>query len=135
MEKIRLLIVDDEDAFRRTILKRLKKRGISIEEAGSGEDCLSILGKRPIDVVVLDVKMPDMDGIETLRHIKKRYPRIEVIMLTGHATTQDGVDGIKTGAFDYLSKPIELEHLLGKMLSVFESSYLPYNHENHSQLH
>ncbi|MCJ7809581.1 MAG: response regulator, partial [Desulfobulbaceae bacterium] len=107
--------VDDEDAFRRTIVKRLKKRGISIEEAGSGEECLSILEEKPMDVVVLDVKMPGMNGIEVLRHVKERYPKTEVILLTGHASTQDGVGGIKTGAFDYLSKPIELEHLLGKI--------------------
>ncbi len=115
-----MLIVDDEDAFRRTIVKRLKKRGISIEEAGSGEECLSIIEKKPMDVVVLDVKMPGMDGIETLHHIKKKHPKTEVIMLTGHTTTQDGVDGIKTGAFDYLSKPIELEHLLGKIKQAHE---------------
>jgi DNA-binding response OmpR family regulator len=112
MENIRLLLVDDEEEFRRTITKRLKRRGIAPEQAGTGEECLSILEKSPMDVVVLDVKMPGMNGIETLHHIKEKYPKTEVIMLTGHATTQDGVDGIKTGAFDYLTKPIELEHLL-----------------------
>lgn len=120
MEKVRLLIVDDENAFRRTVAKRLMKRGIDTKQAVSGEECLEILKKDPVDVVVLDVKMPGMDGIETLHHIKKKYPKTEVIMLTGHATTQDGVDGIKTGAFDYLSKPIELEHLLGKIRQAYE---------------
>lgn len=120
MEKVRLLIVDDEDAFRRTVAKRLMKRGIDTKQAVSGEECLEILKKDPVDVVVLDVKMPGMDGIETLHHIKKKHPKTEVIMLTGHATTQDGVDGIKTGAFDYLSKPIELEHLLGKIRQAYE---------------
>jgi two-component system NtrC family sensor kinase len=120
MENIRLLLVDDEEEFRRTITKRLKRRGLVPEQAGSGEECLSILEKRPMDVVVLDVKMPGMNGIETLHHIKEKYPKIEVIMLTGHATTQDGVDGIKTGAFDYLTKPIELEHLLGKIKQAHE---------------
>ena len=120
MENIRLLLVDDEEEFRRTITKRLKRRGLDPEQAGTGEECLSILEKTPMDIVVLDVKMPGMNGIETLHHIKKRYPKIEVIMLTGHATTQDGVDGIKTGAFDYLTKPIELEHLLGKIKQAHE---------------
>ena len=120
MENIRLLLVDDEEEFRRTITKRLKRRGIAPEQAGTGEECLSILEKTPMDVVVLDVKMPGMNGIETLHHIKEKYPKIEVIMLTGHATTQDGVDGIKTGAFDYLTKPIELEHLLGKIKQAHE---------------
>ena len=114
-KSIRLLIVDDEDTFRRTIAKRLQKRGISIEEAGSGEECLSILEEKPMDVVVLDVKMPGMNGIEVLRHVRERYPETEVILLTGHASTQDGVGGIKAGAFDYLTKPVELEHLLGKI--------------------
>ena len=120
METMRLLLVDDEENFRRTIAKRLKKRGITSEQAGTGAECLSILQEKPIDVVVLDVKMPGMNGIETLQHIKEKYPKIEVIMLTGHATTQDGVDGIKTGAFDYLTKPIELEHLLGKIRQAHE---------------
>lgn len=115
MDKIRLLLVDDEDEFRQTISKRLKKRGIVPEQAKNGEECLAILEKRPMDVVVLDVKMPGMNGIEVLYHIKERHPRTEVILLTGHATTQDGVGGIKSGAFDYLSKPIKLEHLLGKI--------------------
>ncbi|MCD4715306.1 MAG: response regulator [Desulfobacterales bacterium] len=120
MNNIRLLLVDDEDDFRRTIAKRLGKRGIAPEEAGTGEECLAILEKHPMDVVILDVKMPGMDGIETLHHIKEKYPKTEVIMLTGHATTRDGVDGIKKGAFDYLSKPIELEHLLGKIKQAHE---------------
>ena len=120
MNDIRLLLVDDEEDFRRTIAKRLKRRGIAAEQAESGEECLSILKQKPMDVVVLDVKMPGMNGIETLHHIKEKYPKTEVIMLTGHATTQDGVDGIKTGAFDYLTKPIELEHLLGKIKQAHE---------------
>lgn len=120
MEPIRVLLVDDEDDFRQTVAKRLIKRGIDAKQAASGEDCLNTLEKEPADVVVLDVKMPGMNGIETLHHIKKNHSRIEVIMLTGHATTQDGVDGIKSGAFDYLSKPIELEHLIGKIRQAHE---------------
>ena len=120
MNNIRLLLVDDEDGFRRTIAKRLAKRGIDPEQAINGEECLSVLKNKPMDVVVLDVKMPGMNGIEVLHHIKDKYPKIEVILLTGHATTQDGVEGIKLGAFDYLSKPIELEHLLGKIRQAFE---------------
>ena len=115
MEHTRILLVDDEGDFRTTIAKRLVKRGMEVEQAGSGEESLVILQDKPVDVVILDVKMPGMGGIETLHQIKKKYPEVEVIMLTGHATTQDGVEGIKTGAFDYLTKPIELEHLLGKI--------------------
>jgi len=120
MESVRILLVDDENDFRRTVAKRLMKRGMETKQAASGEECLDILKNDPVDVVVLDVKMPGMDGIETLHRIKKNHPEIEVIMLTGHATTQDGVDGIKTGAFDYLGKPIELEHLLGKIRQAHE---------------
>ncbi len=120
MKDIRLLLVDDEDDFRQTLAKRLAKKGIPPEQAENGEKALSILEKKEMDVVVLDVKMPGMDGIEVLRHIKKKHPRTEVIFLTGHAATQDGVDGIKTGAFDYLSKPIEFEHLLSKIKQAYD---------------
>ena len=120
MHNIRLLLVDDEDDFRQTLAKRLTKKGIPPEQAENGEKALSILEKKRMDVVVLDVKMPGMDGIEALHHIKKKYPKTEVIFLTGHAATQDGVQGIKTGAFDYLSKPIEFEHLFGKIKQAYE---------------
>jgi two-component system NtrC family sensor kinase len=120
MEGMRLLLVDDEEEFRRTIAKRMKLRGIVSEQSASGEECLSVLEKKAMDVVVLDVKMPGMSGIEALHHIKKKYPKIEVILLTGHATTQDGVEGIKAGAFDYLSKPIELDHLLEKIKHAYD---------------
>ena len=120
MEGIRLLLVDDEEEFRRTIAKRMKLRGIVPDESASGEECLAFLEKKTVDVVVLDVKMPGMSGIETLYHIKKKHPKTEVILLTGHATTQDGVEGIKRGAFDYLSKPIELDHLLEKIKHAYD---------------
>jgi signal transduction histidine kinase len=116
---IRLLLVDDEEDFRRTIAKRLKKRGLAPEEAGSGNECLALLENKAVDIVVLDVKMPGMDGIETLRHIKEKFPGTEVILLTGHAVTSDGISGIKSGAFDYLSKPIEFEHLLSKIKQAY----------------
>ncbi|MFC1813034.1 ATP-binding protein [Thermodesulfobacteriota bacterium] len=120
MENIRLLLVDDEEHFRHPLVKRLTKRGMPPREAGSGEECLSILAETPVDVIILDVKLPGMNGIETLNLIKKQYPTTEVILLTGQATTQDGVEGIKSGAFDYLTKPIELEHLIGKIKQAHE---------------
>ena len=116
MKDIRLLLVDDEDNFRQTLFKRLAKRGLIVEQAADGNECLSILQNQAMDVVVLDVKMPGISGIEVLKQIKDHYPKIEVILLTGHATTADGVEGIKLGAFDYLSKPIELEHLYFKII-------------------
>jgi signal transduction histidine kinase len=120
IKTVRLLLVDDEDRFRQTIAKRLAKRGITSDQAADANECLSILKKKPMDVVVLDVKMPGMSGIEALQHIKDNYPNTEVILLTGHATTSDGVEGIKAGAFDYLMKPIELEHLYNKILQAKE---------------
>ena len=120
MKTIRLLLVDDEDHFRQTIAKRLAKRGLASEQAANGNECLSILDKKEMDVVVLDVKMPGMNGIEVLRNITAKYPKTEVILLTGQATTSEGVEGIKSGAFDYLMKPIELEHLFNKILQAYE---------------
>ncbi len=120
MKIIRLLIVDDEDVYRNNIARLLANRNIEARQAVSGEDCLAVLEKHPMDVVVLDVKMPGMGGIITLDRIKKAYPATEVILLTGQATTKDGVDGIKTGAFDYLSKPVEIEHLVNKIGQAFD---------------
>jgi two-component system, NtrC family, sensor kinase len=120
MEKTRILLVDDEDAFRISLGKRLATRNLGVLQAANGEQCLAVLDKEPVDVVILDVKMPGMDGIETLHHIKKRHASTEVIMLTGHATTQDGIEGIRSGAFDFLTKPVEFEHLLGKISQAHE---------------
>jgi two-component system, OmpR family, response regulator len=112
METLRVLIVDDEDDFRETIVKRLNARKIQTEGAASGIRALEILKDRDVDVIVLDVKMPEMDGIETLRHIKTMKPEIEVIMLTGHASVEFGLKGMQLGAFDYVMKPAPLNELL-----------------------
>jgi two-component system NtrC family sensor kinase len=117
---IRLLLVDDEDEFRQTLAKRLAKRGLDSDQANDGEQCLTILENKPMDVVVLDVKMPGMSGIEVLRRIAAAYPKTEVILLTGQASASDGVEGIKSGAFDYLMKPIELEHLFNKVIQAYD---------------
>jgi PAS domain S-box-containing protein len=115
MEEIRVLLVDNEKDFRSAIARRLSKRGMLVEQAGTGEECLSILEKRPVDVLVLDVKMPGMNGFEVLPQIKEKYTATGVILLTGHASVQDGVEGIKSGAFDYLTKPLEFEALVCKI--------------------
>ena len=112
METMRVFIVDDEDDFRETIVKRLNARKIQAEGAASGIKALEVLKDKDFDVIVLDVKMPDMDGIETLRHIKKMKPEIEVIMLTGHASVEFGIKGMQLGAFDYVMKPAPLNELL-----------------------
>lgn len=112
MDGVRVLVVDDENDFRETIVKRLNARKLVADGAASGVKALQILEDKDFDVIVLDVKMPDMDGIETLRHIKKLKPEIEVIMLTGHASVEFGIKGMQLGAFDYVMKPAPLNELL-----------------------
>jgi len=115
MENPSLLLVDDEDHYREALARRFGRRGIPVVQAGNGAACLEILSRGTIEVVVLDVRMPGMSGLEVLKRIKEQHPEVEVILLTGNATTVDGVEGIKSGAFDYLTKPVEFEHLLGKI--------------------
>jgi two-component system, NtrC family, sensor kinase len=120
MDSIRLLMVDDELEFINTIANRLKRRGLTPLTAGNGEAGLALIAGQPFDVVVLDIKMPGISGLECLEQIKRNYPNTEVILLTGHASTSDGVSGIKLGAFDYLTKPVEFEHLLEKVKQAFD---------------
>ncbi len=121
MKDAKLLLVDDEKGFLDTITKRLEKRKLKIWAVYSGEDALVELEKNTaIEVVVLDVKMPGMDGIETLVEIKKRFPLMEVIMLTGHATVETAIDGMKLGAFDYLMKPCDIDALISKVKEAIE---------------
>jgi DNA-binding NtrC family response regulator len=115
MNPCRVLLVDDEVDFVRTLAKRLKRNELSVQAAHSGEDALRHLADNPTDVVILDMKMPGMDGREVLREIKARQPLVEVIMLTGHASVEAAIDGMELGAFDYLMKPVEFEELLYKI--------------------
>jgi DNA-binding NtrC family response regulator len=111
-----VLLVDDEVPFVETMTKRLNRRDLQIIPAFSGKEALEKLKKvSEIEVVILDVKMPEMNGIETLKEIKKNFPLTEVIMLTGHATVETGIEGMKLGAFDYLMKPCDIENLLEKV--------------------
>jgi len=111
----KVLLVDDEKDFIEMLSLRLKEEGERITVAYSGQEGLDILEKADIDVVILDIKMPGMDGIETLREIKKKYPLVEVIMLTGHGSTETAVEGMKLGAFDYLMKPADFNDLTAKL--------------------
>lgn len=112
---IRILIVDDEADFVDVLALRLSDAGETVFKAFNGAQCLEMLAAHDTDVVVLDIKMPGMDGIETLREIKQRFPLVEVIMLTGHGTTETAVAGMKQGAFDYLLKPTDFKELVGKL--------------------
>ncbi|HDG97014.1 MAG TPA: response regulator [Desulfobacterales bacterium] len=121
MHYFRVLVVDDEEDFVEATVKRLNKRGIDAEGVFSGEQALELMKKKRFDVVLLDIKMPrGMDGIETLREMKKIAPLTEVILLTGHASVESSIEGLKLGAFDYLLKPMKLEDLITKLAEAFE---------------
>lgn len=114
-----ILLVDDEVGFVEAFSKRLKKRKFTIFTAYSGKEALEVLEQHSsIDVVILDVLMPVMDGIETLKEIKRNFPLVEVIMLSGHATIESAIEGMKLGAFDYLMKPCDLDQLTDKVKQV-----------------
>jgi len=112
---VNILVVDDEKDFVEMLSLRLQEVGEKVSTAYSGKECLETLEKTNIDVVILDIKMPGMDGMETLREIKKRFPIIEVIMLTGHGSAETAVEGMKSGAFDYLMKPADFDDLTAKL--------------------
>ena len=120
MKEFRVLVVDDEDDFRETFIERLQMRELNVTGAESGEKALEILDNFLFDVVILDVKMPGMDGVETLKEMKKKRPLMEVIMLTGHSTVESAIDGLKLGAFDYIMKPADFDELLEKMTLAYE---------------
>ncbi|MBI5251043.1 MAG: response regulator [Desulfomonile tiedjei] len=120
MQEFRVLIVDDEEDFVETIVKRLKDRGLDVTGATSGRAALELMDGKEFDVAVLDVKMPGMDGIETLREMKKKSPRMEVIMLTGHGSVESGIQGLQLGAYNYVMKPVPLNDLLKQMTQAYE---------------
>ena len=118
MKDLSILLVDDEERFVRNLAKILEKRGFAVSTAFNGAQALALLGNgAAIGVVVLDVRMPDMDGIETLRRIKQIDEDIQVVMLTGHASLEDGTEAVRAGAYDYLQKPYDIEDLVVKIRS------------------
>jgi len=119
MEAMKIMLVDDEERFLSTTQKLLTKKGIDVVTAASGTEALETLNHKYIHVVILDVKMPGMDGNETLKKIKRQFPLVEVIMLTGHATVESAIDGLKSGATDYLMKPTEIDDLIAKAREAF----------------
>lgn len=124
MDAFSVLLVDDEVEFLETLVKRLKKRKLTVAGVNGGEDAINFLKDTPMDVVVLDVKMPGMDGLETLREIKKICPLVEVIMLTGHANMEVAIEGMELGAFDYLMKPMDIDELLYKLQDAYKKKLL-----------
>ena len=112
---VKILIVDDEKDFVEMFSLRLKEQGEKVSTAHSGKEALKLLETVSIDVIILDIRMPGMDGIDTLKQIKKLYPIVEVILLTGHGSTETAVEGMKLGAFDYLMKPADFEDIKIKL--------------------
>jgi DNA-binding NtrC family response regulator len=111
----KVLIVDDEEVFATTLAERLSMRDYKVSVAFNGNDAIAHIRREKTDVVILDVSMPDMDGVEALSEIKKAKPLTEVIMLTGHATVETAIEGMKLGALDYLMKPCDMEDLTEKI--------------------
>ena len=124
MEPFKVLLVDDEVDFLEALVKRLRKRGLDVTAIGSGAEALALIEREPVDVVVLDVRMPGMDGLEVLRAIKKINPGIEVIMLTGHANVEVAIEGMELGAFDYLMKPMDIDELLYKLQDAYRKKQI-----------
>jgi DNA-binding NtrC family response regulator len=115
MESVNLLVVDDEVEFLETLVKRMQKRISNVSGVSSAEEALAFLKKNEVDVVVLDVRMPGMSGTDALKEIKRLHPLVEVVMLTGHASTEVAIEGMELGAFDYLMKPVSIDDLLYKI--------------------
>jgi two-component system, OmpR family, response regulator CpxR len=117
--KVRLLLVDDEEQFLEVLAERLEARNFDVRTAFSGDEAIAKLQEQESDVVILDVLMPGKDGLETLKEIKQLRPIVEVIMLTGHATVETAIEGMKLGAYDYLMKPSETEDLVTKISKAY----------------
>lgn len=124
VEEMKLMLVDDETEFLERLLKRLKRRNVDVVGAHSGDEALARLAQEPVDVVVLDVRMPGIGGMETLRRIKREHPLVEVIMLTGHASVEVAIQGMEVGAFDYLMKPMDIDELLYKVQDAYKKKQL-----------
>ena len=120
MEPIRVLIVDDEDQFVDAVVERLRLRGLEADGVTSGDEAMEFLRRSPYDVVLLDVKMPGLGGLEMIRKVKEGWPGLRVVLLTGHASTQDAEEGKRLGAFEYVMKPVNIDDLTGIIRAALE---------------
>ncbi len=116
----KLLLVDDEERFRETLAKRLRETGYEVSDAGSGMEALDMLAGQKFDLVIMDIQMPGLSGIETLSEIRAKHIGVEVIMLTGHGDVSSAVEGMRLGAYDYLMKPYEYEYLVVKIQEAYK---------------
>jgi DNA-binding response OmpR family regulator len=115
VNKLSILLVDDEYEFVATLAERLTLRGIAVRTAFSGEEAMRMIQAEEPQAVVLDVRMPDISGLVVLQQIKTRYPQIQVLLLSAHASTRDGIEGMRLGAVDYLIKPVNIDELVLKL--------------------
>jgi DNA-binding NtrC family response regulator len=120
MKKLRLLLVDDEQEFVETLADRLRMRDLDARIARNGEEALSAVEREEPDVIVLDLKMPGIHGIEVLKRVKEAYPHVEVIILTGHGSKKDEEAATRLGAFDYVKKPADLDALVTRINNAFK---------------
>ncbi len=121
-DKTKVLLVDDEAEFASTLAERLNLRGFEVSVASSGNEALEFFRDAEVEVVIIDVMMPGMNGMELLRRVKDTKPWTEALLLTGKGATRDGIEGMKLGAFDYLSKPVDIEYLVEKINSAAKKS-------------
>jgi DNA-binding response OmpR family regulator len=119
MKNMKVLLVDDEEEFVKALAERLKMRDLRSDTVLDGEEALSYVEGQEPDVMVLDLKMPGIDGMEVLRQVRKAYPKIQVIILTGHGTDKHEEEAKRLGAFDYLEKPVNLDVLVKKMKAAY----------------
>lgn len=120
MKRIKLLLVDDEENFVKTLAERLEIRGLKPEVVLSGEEAMDFMGQNVPDVIVLDLRMPGIDGMEVLRRVKKQKPEVQVIILTGHGTDKDQAEAARIGAFEYLKKPVDIDALIFSIKNAFQ---------------
>ena len=120
LDKFSVLVVDDEVDFVDTIIKRLRERGLDVQGEAGGKAALDLMNTKSFDICILDIKMPGMDGIETLEEMKKIDPSMEVIILTGHGSEELALRSIELGASDHVMKPVTLDELLQRMRQVYE---------------
>ena len=111
----KVLLVDDEQEFTQVLSQRMESRGVGVDTAASGNEALQKAKDTPYDAIILDLAMPQMDGIETLKHLLEVNPDLQVILLTGYATVEKGIEAVKLGAMDFLTKPAEIEKLMEKI--------------------
>ncbi|MBT8762773.1 response regulator [Desulfohalobiaceae bacterium Ax17] len=134
MSHEKVLLVDDEQEFLSALSERMKNRGLEVATATSGKEALEKIGQESYDAVILDMLMPDMDGLETLKSIKATNPELQIILLTGHATVKSGIEAMKLGALDFIEKPADIKELMEKIKEAKSKKMLLIEKKNTEKL-